>query len=440
MQTLGELYAHYRRYPTVCTDTRSIPENSIFFALKGEHFNGNAFAAEALERGARYAVIDEPAYQTDKRLLLVPNVLETLQSLATHHRNQLHIPVIGVTGTNGKTTTKELLHAVLSQRYSAFATKGNLNNHIGVPLSLLSIPAGTQLAIIEMGANHQGEIDALCNIAQPTHGLITNVGKAHLEGFGSFEGVMKAKGELYDYLAEHSGFLFIRGDNPLLEAMANERGLLSHERATDRMSYGLSDGNDLVGRLLSAEPPLRIQWHTTDNPATREALSQLTGSYNTENILAAISVGLHFDVSDEEIAAAIATYAPSNNRSQIAKTATNTLIRDYYNANASSMAAALDNLAQLNAKNKVAILGDMFEMGEDTIEAHRAVIDQARQLSLARRIFVGKAFYEHRDGNDEFYETTAAAMLALDAEPARDALVLLKASRGMAFEKLIDLL
>lgn len=440
MHTLGELYTHYRRYPTVCTDTRNILENSIFFALKGERFNGNAFAAEALESGARYAVIDEPEYQTDKRMLLVPDVLEALQALATHHRNQLHIPVIGVTGTNGKTTTKELLHAVLSRSYNTFATKGNLNNHIGVPLSLLSIPEDTQLAIIEMGANHQGEIQALCKIAQPTHGLITNVGKAHLEGFGSFEGVMKAKGELYNYLATNGGFVFIRGDNPLLESMANKRGLFSHELATDRMSYGLVEGNDLVGRLQDVEPPLRIQWHTADDTTWRDAPSQLTGAYNAENILAAISVGLHFDVSETDIATAIATYSPSNNRSQISKSATNTVIRDYYNANASSMAAALDNLAQLRASAKVAILGDMFEMGADTFDAHHAIVEQARRMPLARRIFVGKAFYEHHDSHDEFYETTAAAMLALAENPVRDALVLLKASRGMAFEKLIDLL
>jgi len=440
MHTLGELYAHYRRYPTVCTDTRNIPENSIFFALKGERFNGNAFAAEALESGARYAVIDEPEHQTDKRMLLVSDVLETLQALAAHHRNQLHIPVIGVTGTNGKTTTKELLHAVLSRSYHTFATKGNLNNHIGVPLSLLSIREDSQLAIIEMGANHQGEIEALCKIAQPTHGLITNIGKAHLEGFGSFEGVQNAKGELYDYLASHSGFLFIRGDNSLLQTMAAERGLLSHERATDRMSYGLTEGNDVVGHLLDVEPLLRIQWHTAEDTTRREAPSQLTGAYNVENILAAISVGLHFDVSEADIATAIATYIPSNNRSQISKSVTNTLIRDYYNANASSMAAALDNLALLRGSTKVAILGDMFEMGDDTFDAHHVVVEQARRMPLARRIFVGKAFYEHRDSHDEFYETTAAAMLALAENPVREALVLLKASRGMAFEKLIDLL
>ncbi len=440
MQTVDDLYAYYRRYPVVCTDTRDIREDSIFFALKGDHFNGNAFAEEALANGARYAVIDEPQYQTDKRFLLVEDVFNSLQELATHHRNQLNIPVIGITGTNGKTTTKELIHAVLSRKYKTFATKGNLNNHIGVPLTLLSIPDDTQIAIVEMGANHEGEIARLCTIARPTHGLITNVGEAHLEGFGSLDGVKRAKGELYAYLAENSGFLFIRGDNLMLAGMADSYGLSHHQRLEDRMSYGLSAGNNVVGRLVKVGPPIHIEWHTTEDTHNRHVYSRLTGSYNSENILAAITVGLYFDIDDQEIAEAISEYVPQNNRSQIAKTETNTVIRDYYNANASSMAAALENLEQLHSPSKVAILGDMFEMGDNTYSAHRSVIEKARGMALSRRIFVGKAFYEHRDDRDEFYETTPAAMLALDSDPILNALVLMKASRGMAFETLIDLL
>lgn len=434
MQTVDDLYAYFRRYPVVCTDTRDIRENCIFFALKGDRFNGNAFAEEALARGARYAVIDEAQHQTDKRCLLVEDVFASLQELATYHRNQLNIPVIGITGTNGKTTTKELLHAVLSKKYDTFATKGNLNNHIGVPLTLLAIPDDTQIAIIEMGANHIGEIADLCRIARPTHGLITNVGEAHLEGFGSFDGVKVAKGELYGYLAENSGFLFIRGDNTELQEMAAKYGL------PDRMAYGLNGDHEVMGRLTKADSPMGIAWHTQENPQERQVHTALTGSYNTENILAAISVGLYFEVDDGGIAQAIAEYIPQNNRSQVAKTESNTVIRDYYNANASSMAAALENLTHLQSAYKVVILGDMFEMGDNSHSAHRSVVEAARRMPLTRRIFVGKAFYEHRDGADEFYETTPAAMLALDASPVRDALVLMKASRGMAFEKLIDLL
>lgn len=434
MQTLGKLYSYYRRYPLICTDTRDIREDCIFFALKGERFNGNGFAEEALDRGARYAVIDEPKYDKDRRYLLVRDVLTTLQGLARYHRNRLNIPVIGITGTNGKTTTKELLHAVLSKKYCTYATKGNLNNHIGVPLTLLSIPESTQIAIVEMGANHRGEIAYLCNIAQPTHGLITNVGEAHLEGFGSFEGVKIAKGELYDYLAQTDGILFIRSDNPILSAMAARRQL------GNRISYGFRVDNDVVGRLVAAEPSLRIEWYTQDDKSKQLLNSSLTGSYNIENILAAISVGRHFDVSRSDIEQAIAAYVPQNNRSQLAKTETNTIIRDYYNANASSMTAALENIQQLQSTKKIIILGDMFEMGETTHEAHRKVIDSARSIPLTRRIFVGKAFYKHRDEKDEFYETTSSAIIALQSHPIRNTLVLMKASRGMAFEKLVDLL
>lgn len=431
---LASLYAYFLKHPFISTDTRNIQPQSLFFALKGEKFNGNAFANEALEKGASYAVIDEAQYQADDRFLLVPDVLTALQDLAKHHRRQLQIPVIGITGTNGKTTTKELIHAVLSQQFDTYATKGNLNNHIGVPLTILSIRQQTEMAIIEMGANHIGEIAFLCGIAQPTHGLITNVGKAHLEGFGSFEGVKQAKGELYDYLSSHHGTLFLQSDNPFLRDMAAARSI------NQVVTYGFSPGNHLTGELIAANPLLKVKWEGGGAPMPYTVDTQLTGSYNTENVLAAICIGRYFGLSPEKINQGITGYQPNNNRSQLTKTAYNTVIRDYYNANASSMAAALENLRMLEADKKVIILGDMFELGEDSYEEHGEVVAQACLLGAYRVLFVGKAFSQHSRIGAEFYETTAEAGEALRNHPVRGALVLLKASRGMAFEQLVDLL
>lgn len=428
------IYPYFLKHPVVSTDTRNIHPGSIFFALKGGNFNGNAFAAEALEKGAHYAVIDEPQYQNDERFLLVADVLTALQELARHHRSQLRIPIIGITGTNGKTTTKELIYAVLSQRFRTHATQGNLNNHIGVPLTVLSITPETEIAVVEMGANHPGEIAFLCTIAQPTHGLITNVGKAHLEGFGSFEGVKRTKGELYDYLAEHEGTLFLQRDNPLLREMADTRDI------RHLVSYGFSSENDVYGRLVNADPLLEILWSAKPDAANYAVATQLTGAYNTENILASVCIGLHFDMPPAAINRGIANYAPSNNRSQLTKTDKNTVICDYYNANASSMAAALDNLRLLDTKKKVIILGDMFELGEESYAEHGRVVEQARALGVHRVIFVGNAFYDHRLEGAEFYQTTEEAKAALKQRPVAGALVMLKASRGMAFEQLVGLL
>ncbi|MHC8948578.1 UDP-N-acetylmuramoyl-tripeptide--D-alanyl-D-alanine ligase [Sphingobacterium hungaricum] len=431
---LEQLYAHFLNYPKISTDTRKIEEDSLFFALKGDHFNGNAFAEKALDLGARYVIIDEADYFIDERTILVSNVLQTLQELAKYHRSKLTIPIIGITGTNGKTTTKELLHAVLVERYRCFATKGNLNNHIGVPLSLLSIDKEVEVGIIEMGANHQGEIGFLCELAQPTHGLITNVGKAHLEGFGSFEGVKKAKGELYAYLAAHQGTCFIQHDNSNLVEMIAAYPLLK------QIKYGFSDENEVFGKLLKANPFLAVEWFSKKELEPHTVQTKLTGSYNTENILAAVAVGLHFDVSDKQIRLGIEKYTPQNNRSQITQTAKNTLIEDYYNANASSMKAALENMAVIEAENKVIILGDMFELGDDSPAEHKTVIAQAKTIPATRLIFVGKDFYAHRDGDAEYYQTTDEALEALSKHPISSSFVLLKASRGMAFEKLITAL
>lgn len=432
---IEQLYQLYSESYKVSTDTRDIAPDSVFFALKGERFNANKFAGQALERGARWAVVDEALYAADERCILVNDVLTTLQELARYHRSQLAIPVVGITGTNGKTTTKELLHAVLSQRFKTHATKGNLNNHIGVPLTLLSIDKTVEMAIVEMGANHQQEIAFLCDIARPTHGIITNVGKAHLEGFGSFDGVKKAKGELYDFLKESKGVLFVQGDNADLQAMEKQRGIARVVR------YGFSEKNDIVGQLEPGDALLCVSWKKRNATVEHRLQTQLVGSYNAENILAAIAVGDFFGLDATDINRGMTAYTPTNNRSQVVKTAQNTLIADYYNANVSSMEAALSNIKAIHGANKVLVLGDMFELGADTEKEHRSVIRKAEAVGADRTIFVGEAFYAQRsDRNAEFYKTTSDAKEALRKRPITGSTILLKASRGMAFEKLVEVL
>lgn len=426
------LYDIYKQYPVISTDTRNIKDNSIFFALKGANFNGNAFASQALEQGAAYVVVDEEEIVNGDQYILVEDVLKALQDLALYHRQQLAIPVVGITGTNGKTTSKELVYSVLSQQFRAYATQGNLNNHIGVPLTLLSIDNSYEIAIIEMGANHVGEIEFLANIARPTHGFITNVGKAHLEGFGSFDGVKKTKGELYDFLSANDGTLFLQADNAHLVEMAAQRHF------TKVITYGFSETNKIVGKLLMANPYLSIAWKEGAKSESYEVYTHLTGSYNTENILAAIAIGLEFGMNPIKINEGIASYIPKNNRSQITQTSRNMIVADFYNANASSMTAALDNMEVLTADNKVVVLGDMFELGKESFEEHKALVEKAKTLGFERLIFVGKEFYLHRDDSAEFYQTTDEAKAAV-AE-INDSFILLKASRGMAFEKLLEVL
>lgn len=429
---IEKLYEIFKQFPFISTDTRHIKENSIFFGLKGANFNGNTFASQALENGAAYAVVDQLEHVQDERYLLVNDVLQSLQELALFHRNQLTIPIVGITGTNGKTTSKELVYSVLSQQFRTYATQGNLNNHIGVPLTLLSIDNSYEVAIVEMGANHAGEIALLSSIARPNLGLITNVGKAHLEGFGSFEGVKKAKGELYDFIAHNGGTLFLQGDNPYLAEMASQRSF------SKVIKYGFSESNDVVGKLLMANPFLSISWKERGQSASYEVYTHLTGSYNTENILAAIAIGLDLGMKPADINAGISNYIPKNNRSQITKTSRNIIVADFYNANASSMAAALDNMRVLTADHKIVILGDMFELGEESFEEHKNLIAQAKSINFERLIFVGKEFYQHRHAEAEFYETTEEAKAAVAT--ISDSFVLLKASRGMAFEKLLEAL
>ena len=431
--TIAQLYQHYLSHPTICTDTRKITPGCLFFALKGENFNANTFASQALENGAAFAVIDDVEYQKDNRFILVNDTLDALQQLAKYHRQQLLIPVIGLTGSNGKTTTKELINSVLSQKFNTHATKGNFNNHIGVPLTLLEIKPDAEVAIIEMGANHQKEIELLCEICQPNYGLITNVGKAHLEGFGGFEGVKKGKGELYDFLEKHQGITFINKDNSHLINMAETRKL------NEIVYYGTDKVNDVSGELVKNDPFLEVKWSYQGENHTVN--SKLTGIYNFENILAAVAIGLKFGLSADEINQGINTYEPQNNRSQIIKTANNTVIGDYYNANPSSMLVAIENLAKLAANEKVIILGDMFELGDEAGMEHENILQKALDQHFYKTIFIGDEFYKLNELADAlFFKTTLEAAAELKKNPIKNALVLLKGSRSMKLESLMELL
>ncbi|QDW28305.1 UDP-N-acetylmuramoyl-tripeptide--D-alanyl-D-alanine ligase [Pedobacter sp. KBS0701] len=431
--TTEKLYDYYLENPVISTDTRNITPGCIFFALKGDLFNANEFAAQAIEKGAAFAVIDEEKYADSDKCLLVKDVLSTLQDLARHHRKQLNIPVIGLTGSNGKTTSKELVNAVLAERYKTFATFGNLNNHIGVPLSILSITDDVQVAVIEMGANHQKEIELLCTIAQPTHGIITNVGMAHLDGFGGFEGVKKGKAELYAYLKQTSGYTFINRDNPNLLEISTAAGL------NKLIYYGTENGNTIKGALKSSDPFIEVDW--TNHEVSSSVKTNLTGSYNFENILAAICIGDFFDMSPEEINTGLSNYQPKNNRSQLTKTEKNTVICDFYNANPSSMTAALKNIAVLSSGKKTAILGDMFELGPESPVQHELIAKQANESGLDQLIFIGKDFYIFKDNfKGIFFETPAEAAQYLQENSVQDHLVLLKGSRGMKLESLLKYL
>ncbi|MFP5079212.1 UDP-N-acetylmuramoyl-tripeptide--D-alanyl-D-alanine ligase [Pedobacter sp. JCM 36344] len=433
MHTVESLYQQFIKHPIICTDTRSIVDDCLFFALKGDNFDANTFADQALAAGAAFAIIDDTTYNTTDRHILVEDTLRTLQDLARRHRSQLNIPLIGLTGSNGKTTTKELIKAILSERYKTFATQGNLNNHIGVPLSILSLTKETEIAVIEMGANHQKEIELLCSIAQPTHGLISNVGMAHLDGFGGFEGVKKGKAELYSWIQANNGYAFIYADNPNLMEMSQTAGL---EKV---IYYGANPGNYVSGKLLSSDPLITVQWQSDQDE--HEVSANLTGSYNFENILAAICIGLFFKVSPQQINEGLAGYHPKNNRSQLTKTESNTVICDFYNANPSSMAAALNNLNQLSASSKVVIIGDMFELGPEAAIQHELIASQALALRASTTIFIGKYFYTMKGKVDGlFFESPKEAKTYLEENSVKNSLVLLKGSRGMALEQLLPLL
>jgi len=433
MSQIQSIYQHYLSNPVICTDTRNISAGCLFFALKGEHFDANTFAETALNQGAAFVIIDNEAYRINESCILVEDVLTTLQELARYHRTLLDIPVIGLTGSNGKTTTKELIHAVLAEKYRTFATKGNLNNHIGVPLSILSITRDIEVAVIEMGANHQKEIEFLCSIAQPTHGMITNIGMAHLDGFGGFEGVKKGKAELFTYLKNTSGISFINRDNPHIVEMCKVAGL------TNLIYYGTKGENLITGQLLKSDPLIELRWENKEG--AYQVKANLTGAYNFENILAAITIASFFDLSPEQINKGLSGYFPNNNRSQLTNTATNTVICDFYNANPSSMTAALNNISILEAEHKVAIIGDMFELGPETEKQHHEIAALAEKSGLNSILLIGKHFYALKDQYQGlFFQTPKDAAVWLEKHPIKDSLILLKGSRGMALEQLLPIL
>ncbi len=426
------LYKHFLVHPKISTDTRKIEQNSLFFALKGGNFDGNSFALQALQQGAAFAVIDNPELAADPRCLLVDDVLTALQDVARHHRMQFAFPVIGITGSNGKTTTKELIACVLKKKYKTHFTQGNLNNHIGVPLTLLAMPKDTEIAVIEMGANHQGEIGFLSSIARPTHGLISNVGLAHLEGFGGFEGVKKGKAELYGFLNSSGGRAFVNRDNPHLMEMS--------AKLTDRILFGTDGPVDCRGEMLTSVPTVSMRWSHA-NGASGAMTANISGGYNFENILAAVTIACFFGVSAKDIDEAIADYVPSNMRSQLIKKASCEILLDAYNANPTSMKAAIENFAALNAPRKTLILGDMMELGEHTEEEHRRLLQAISELSFNRVILVGSYFgalqthYPFR-----YFPSTEAVSEWLKQNQDPGATYLIKGSRKMQLEKLVDCL
>ena len=412
---IKDLYNIFLQSAGVCTDTRTLKKNQLFFALKGENFDGNRFALQALEKGASYAVAGEDLEADDPRLIKVPDTLETFKALAAYHRRQLRIPVIGLTGTNGKTTTKELIKTALGAAYRVSATEGNLNNEIGVPLTVLKIGPRAQIAIVEMGASHPEDLKPLLAVAQPNLGLITNVGKAHLLGFGSFEGVKHAKGLLYDYLKEHEGVVFANADDPVLQEMLAERGL-------EAIGYSKE------GVKIKANPFLELGFEDA------VLKTQLVGAYNAANVLAALKLAWFFDVAREDALQAIASYVPSNNRSQLVKTEKNTLIVDAYNANPSSMAVALDNLALMKGR-KVALLGDMRELGSDAAAEHARIVER---LEGVEAYLVGEEFAKAAKGKPyKTFATSEELAKYLVENPLEDCTILLKGSHSIQMEKVI---
>lgn len=424
--TISDIHSIFLTCSSVSTDTRKIEQNSLFVALKGDRFDANAFASEALQKGAANVIIDDPKYKTDDRMILVDDALQTLQKLANYHRNFLKLPVVALTGSNGKTTTKELIHAVLSQKFKTKATKGNLNNHIGVPLTLLSFTQETEIGIVEMGANHQKEIEFLCAIAEPDYGYITNFGKAHLEGFGGVEGVIKGKSEMYQYLQAHSKKVFVNLDDAL-----------QNQKTTSLQRYGFSQTfSDAFLKIdsVSANPLVTLSFENTT------VHSHLIGLYNANNICAAITIGAYFGVTNDAIKAAIEGYIPENNRSQMLQKGTNEIILDAYNANPSSMKVAIDNFLQLDKPNKLLILGDMFELGAESLQEHKITVEQVANGLNAECFFVGTDFKANEIANPylKFFATFDQLADYLKLADINHRTILIKGSRGMALERVLE--
>lgn len=423
-----DLYDLFIHNPQITTDSRNCPKGSIFFALKGDKFDGNQYAGKALASGCVYAVIDNPDYYIGERTILVDNVLKTLQQLAHHHRKVLGLPIIGITGTNGKTTTKELLAAVLSTKFNLLYTEENFNNHIGVPLTLLRLTHDHEMAVIEMGASHPGDIKELVDIVHPNYGIITNVGRAHLEGFGSFEGVIRTKGELYDYIRRSKGKIFIKKENEYLQSIA---------KGIEQITYGNGDDAFASGQVVSCDPFLVFNWKQQGKLHTVE--THIIGSYNLDNVLAAVAVGRFFKIPAERISRAIAAYEPTNNRSQFKKTDNNELIIDAYNANPSSMKVALDNFITMPVQPKAIILGDMRELGPTSDELHAEVVAQIKKGQFDKVFLCGEHFSKV---GKEFspFATTEAMVEELRKQPLKGYHILIKGSHSMGLEKLADIL
>lgn len=430
MITLEEIYALYLQHPVVTTDSRDCPEGAMFFALKGESFDGNKYAMSALEKGCALAVVDDKSVAVDDRFILVEDVLTTLQNLAAHHRKQWGGKVLQITGTNGKTTTKELIAAVLSKAHNLLFTQGNLNNHIGVPRTLLRITKEHDMAVIETGANHPGEIAFLCRMVQANCGLITNVGRAHLEGFGSFEGVKATKGELYDDLRKRGGSIFVNGmDTDLLE-MALQRGFALQD---DAQPY-------VEGRVEECNPFVKMQWREADDQPWHTVQTHLIGAYNIANLRAAVTVGLHFGVTPSQIDEALAEYVPTNNRSEFRDTGRNHLIVDAYNANPSSMGAALTNFQFIESQNKMVILGDMRELGAESVQEHRAVVEKLKGMNLQQIWLVGTEFAKVAQDGMRCFANVDEVKQALLAAPVQGMTILVKGSNGTKLFLLPELL
>ncbi len=417
---IEQLYKLYSQNYLIDTDSRKIRKGSVFFALKGENFNGNKFALQALKSGSNYAVIDEELYHTHTNTIMVDNVLETLQKLANFHRKQLNIPIISVTGSNGKTTTKELINAVLSEKFSTNATYGNLNNHIGVPLTLLSMTPETEIGIVEMGANHLKEIEFLCSIAEPNFGYITNFGKAHLEGFGSYEGVIEGKSELYKYLRASNGIVFINSEDEIQVKQASGLNNVPFNK------------NEI--QFITANPFVIIQFKNL------LIETQLIGKYNYTNLSAAIAIGNYFNVSENNIKDAIEKYIPSNNRSQVIIKKNIKIILDAYNANPSSMQAALENFNELKDLHKIVFLGDMFELGNDSIDEHQKIALLATSYNFSKVYLIGKAFSTVQVKNAFIYDSFDNFKKSNNLKNLTNATILIKGSRGMALERVLNLL
>jgi len=423
---IERIYDFFLQYPSIQTDSRKIKAGDLFFALKGPNFNGNVFTKQSLDAGAAYAIVDEPSSIKDDRIIQTSDVLQTLQQLARHHRLQFKIPFIAITGSNGKTTTKELIHVVLNSSFKTYTTQGNLNNHIGIPLTILQVKKDAAMAVIEMGANHRGEIASYCQYTLPTHGIITNCGKAHLEGFGGIEGVKKGKGELYDFLRDTGGSAFAMWDYSYLREMS--KGI------SKIIKYGTADA-DVTGAVIQAEPFLKVAM--TKGVSFSEVNTQLVGDYNLPNVLVAIAVGVHFGVTDNKIKKAIEEYVPSNSRSQLVNWNSNHIILDAYNANPSSMKLAIENFAHLHADNKFLLLGGMAELGNESLTEHQSIVDLIQQFKWKDVALVGGDFQKINHPFRKFSNSLEAAKWLKELN-LKDAYLLVKGSRSMQMEKVLE--